>query len=257
MGLLFFYWHRDVFYGPRFLFSALPWIVVLVARAFVAIARAGAERPRLAPLPTALVVGVVAGAVLLTPARLRVYRDSTPELDLHPDRAAARAGLAHAVVLIPDGWGTRLIARMWAMGIPVRRSGRLYAAIDACTLELALDRADADSTGRARLLDTLDSLARRGQPGTPADLTEDPALRLPTGGPLPTTCADEIAFDHRGFLAFGPFLYLNAPTLDGSIVWARDLRDRNDALRRRYPDRTFYRYASPAPDAPPRLERLP
>jgi len=39
-------------------------------------------------------------------------------------------------------------------------------------------------------------------------------------------------------------------------VWARDLRDRNEALRRRYPDRTFYRYAPDTPGGEPRLERI-
>lgn len=256
MGFLFFYWHRDVFYGPRFLFSALPWIVVLVARAFVLLGRVGAERPRLAVLPMALVVGLIVGGVMLTPARLEAYRESTPMLDLHPDRAAAKAGLDHAVVLIPDGWGTRLIARMWGLGIPVRVSGRFYGAIDACTLELALDRADADSAARRALPATLDSLARLGRPGVPAGVTDDPALRLLPGVPLPAACADEVMFDRRGFLAFGPFLYLNTASLDGPIVWARDLRDRNGPLRRRYPDRAFYRYAPTSPGGAPRLERL-
>ena len=46
-----------------------------------------------------------------------------------------------------------------------------------------------------------------------------------------------------GVLAFAPFLYLNSPTLDSDIVWARDLGDHNAALFSRYPGRRFYRYA--------------
>jgi len=254
IGLLFFYWHRDTFYGPRFLFSALPWIAVLTGRGMAVLGREARARRALRPVPLALVVGLAIGTVLLTPDRLEAYRASTPTLDLHPDRAAR--GLDQAVVLIPDGWGSRMIARMWASGIPVWRSTRLYAAIDACSLEQALDRADDDPGYRARLLPALDSLAGRGRPGIPADLTEDRALRLLPGVPVTADCSAEIAFDRRGFLAFAPFLYLNRATLDGPVVWARDLRDRNGPLRRRYPDRTFYRYAPDEPGGAPRLQRL-
>jgi len=253
-ALLFFYWHRDVFYGPRFLFSALPWIAVLTGRAAALLGGAARHHPRLRAAPLALLAALGVGAVLLTPDRLRAYSASTPTLNLHPDRAAA--GLDRAVVLIPDGWGTRLIARMWEAGIPVHRSARLYAAVDACTLEQALDRAEARPGERARLEGVLDSLAALGRPGVPAGLTDDGALRLLPGTPLPEDCAAEIRFDRRGFLAFAPFLYLNRATLDGPVVWARDLRDRNDALRRQYPDRAFYRYAPREPGATPTLEPI-
>jgi hypothetical protein len=254
-GLLFFYWHRDVFYGPRFLFSVLPWVAVVTGRGAALLGSAARDHARLRAIPLSLLVALGVGAVLLTPDRLRAYRTSTPTLNLHPDRAAAT--LDRAVVLIPDGWGSRLIGRMWGAGIPVRGTARLYAGIDACVLEQALDRADADPGERARLAAVLDSLARLGRPGVPANLTDDRALRLLPGAPIPEDCAAEIRYDQRGFLAFAPFLYLNRATLDGPVVWARDLRDRNDALRRRYPDRTFYRYAPREPGAAPTLELLP
>lgn len=251
VGLLFFYWHRDVFYGPRFLFSALPWVAVVTGRGMALLGGAMREHPRLRAVPLALLMALGVGAVVLTPDRLRAYRASTPNLNLHPDRAAA--GLERAVVLIPDGWGSRIIARMWEAGIPVQRTARLYAGIDACTLEQALDHADAEPAARARLEATLDSLTGLRRPGVPAGLTDDRALRLLPGAPLPGDCAAEIRFDQRGFLAFAPFLYLNRATLDGPVVWARDLRDRNDALRRRYPDRQFYRFAPAVPGAEPTL----
>lgn len=258
MGLMFFYFHRDTFYGPRQIFSVVPWFVVLFARAMVLLRRAGpgtrAGVPRGMVVVTGAVVALVVGLTGIAPGRLAAYRDSTSMLNYHPDRAAR--GLDDAVVLIPDGWGSRMIARMWAAGISVPRSTRLYAAIDACTLELALDQADQDSTVRGRFEAVLDSLAARGQPGVPADLTDDPALRLVPGRPIPTECGAEIAFDRRGFLAFAPFLYLNRATLDGPVVWARDLRDRNDALRRRYRDRSFYRYAPDTAGGTPRLQRI-
>lgn len=257
MTIFFFYWHRDVFYGPRFLFSAVPWFVVLGARALTALRRAGRE---VLPGVTAGFVAVFGFAAILavglatvTPQRFVEYHRGTPVFNLHPDRDARRVGIHDAVVVIPDGWGTRLITRMWALGVAPRLSTRLYGAIDACTLEQALDGAALDATGRTRrrLVGTLDSLARLARPGVETDLTADSNLRLPAGVPLPPVCDAEIARDAKGFLAFAPFLYLNRPTLDGDIVWARDLGPWNAPLLARYPGRRVYRYAPITRGGPP------
>jgi len=247
VGLLFFYWHRDVFYGPRFLFTAVPWLVILVARGLVLLRRVGRD---VAPGVTAghaavfaFAVAMALGLATVTPGRLAAYRRATPVFDLHPDRDARRAGIHHAVVVIPDGWGTRLIVRMWAQGVPAPRSTRLYAAIDACSLEQALDRASAAGTGGPPLVAGLDSLASLGRPGIRTGATLDPNLRLPASGALAPECRAELARDSAGMLAFAPFLYLNRPSLDGDVVWARDLGAGNAALFARYPDRARYRYA--------------
>ena len=258
VGLLFFYWHRDVFYGPRFLYSVVPWLLVIVSRA--AHLLVSPDRGRLwtgNALPIAVVTGAVVGLVMMSPSRIEAYRASTPALDLHPQRDARRAGIAHAVIVIPDGWGSRLIARMWAAGVPARRSTRLYAAIDACTLELVLDAAARTGVRDARLVAILDSLAALGQPGSPPGITDDNNLRLPAGAALPPLCVDELRTDQSGYLAFAPYLYLNTAHLDGEIIWARDLGRGNAALFERYRDRALYRYAPIEPGGAPRFTVIP
>jgi hypothetical protein len=261
-GLLFFYWHRDWFYGPRFLFTAVPWVVILLARSLTMLRRSGREiYPGVTGgLAAAFAGGVVllVGLVAVTPGTVAAYGRATPVFDLHPDRAARRAGILHAVVVIPDGWGSRIIARMWALGVPPVRSTRLYAAIDACALEQALDAAALDSSGvrRARLDATLDSLAALRRPGVRYGVTQDPNLRLPAHSTLPEVCREELMRDASGFIEFTPFLYFNSPSLDGDIVWARDLGRWNAPLFARYPDRALYRYAPPEPGGIPRFTPL-
>lgn len=261
VALLFFYWHRDVLYGPRLLYSIAPWLLLLTARAIVLLARAKREwrdgvttgQAGAALLGVAFLVGLVT----ITPGHLVGYRDAAPVSTLHPERDAARAGIHNAVVLVPDGWGSRLIARMWALGVPMRRSTRLYTGIDACTLHRALEDAARDPGRRAGLERTLDSLAALRRPGARLRLTDDPHLRLPEGGQLPQACVDELRLDQGGFLNYPRFLWLNEPGLDGDIVWARDQAGWNDALMRRYPGRRFYRYAPAASGGAPRFTELP
>ena len=251
VGILFFYWHRDVLYGPRLLFGVVPWLLIVSARAIVLLARSGREwRDGVtwgAAAATAVGVAFAVGLVTITPGRLRAYHESAPVSNLDPDSAAAAAGVRDAVVLVADGWGSRLISRMWALGVPVKRSSRLYMAIDACTLDLALEDARRDPARRARIERMLDSLAAIGRRGVETNVTDDPHLRLPAeavaSGRLPAKCVEEIRLDRPGFLNYPRFLWLNEVGLDGDIVWARDQGRWNEDLVRRYPGRRFYRYA--------------
>lgn len=242
VGLLFFYWHRDLFFGPRLLYTAVPWLALLSARAIRGLA---AWRP---DAQLAVATAFAVGLAMIMPARVRAWADE-PVLNLHPDREARAAGIHHAVVVIPDGWGSRLIARLWQAGIPPREAEAFYAAIDACTLHLALQAAEA-APGAPDLRAALQTLADRRRPGEPRGVTPDPRLRLPDP-PLPPACLAEIRFDRAGYLAFAPFLYLNPASLDGDVVWARDLHRDNGALLRRYRGRTAWRYAPQGPDGVP------
>jgi hypothetical protein len=251
-GALFFYFHRDVLYGPRFLFSAVPAVLVLVAAGLVGLA--DVRRPlgwRGIAVGDAAVLAVAVIALLsattLGPRRLASYATVGTALALHPDEDARRAGITHAVVLIPDGWGTRLIVRMWAAGLSALDSERLYKAFDACGLEERLAAAELAGDRGDALAARLGADAVTADPGqTAPGVTRDPLLRLPSDHRLTPRCAAEITRDQQGTLQFAPYLYLDAPTLDGDVVWARELGEADAALRRLYPDRAFYRYAPPS-----------
>jgi hypothetical protein len=259
---LFFYFHRDILFGPRLLFSAVPAVLVLLAAALVRIAQA----PR--PLGwNALTVGDVAVVVLvatavlaaasLAPRRLASFRTAGGATALHPDVDARHADVRHAVIVIPDGFGTRLIVRLWAAGIPMRDSTRYYDAFDACALDERLRAAETQGWSATTLRSRLDGDLAAADPGrTFPGTTADPMLRLPADGRVDGACADEIRLDQRGTLQFAPYLYLDTPTLDGDVVWARELGAADAALVRAYPDRPLYRYLGPSPDGTASFTRV-
>lgn len=247
VGLLFFYFHRDLLYGPRFLFSALPAVFVLVAAGMVRLAALDRPLPRLAvssgdAMLVAFAVLALQSIVWLGPQRLASYSSARTVLALHPARDAAEADLHHAVVVVRDGWGTRLITRMWDAGVPVATSGRLYSEFDACTLEELLRQAAAEHVRGRALVERLQAAAVGASPGRPMPgLTRDPLLRLPPDGRISPPCAAEIEWDRQGTMQYAAVAHLNTPRFDGDIVWARELPDLS-TLRRLYPDRPFYRY---------------
>ena len=253
-GLLFFYFHRDLLYGPRFLFSAVPAVLVLTAAGIARLAAIERPLPRLGIRGGDAVVVFVAvlalqSAIWLAPLRLASYSAGGTVLALHPEDDAQRAGLQHAVVVVRDGLGTRLIVRLWEAGVPVVLSGRLYDAFDACALAELLERAEADGMRGQALIERLQVAARTASPGRYAPgTTRDPFLRLPDSGQLTPACAAEIEWDRAGTMQYAAVAHLNEPGFAGDLIWARELPDLS-ALRRLYPDRPIYRYAQPAPGA--------
>ncbi|MEO6025519.1 MAG: hypothetical protein ABIR79_01450, partial [Candidatus Binatia bacterium] len=259
VGALFFYFHRDTLFGPRLLFSAVPPLLVLIAAGIIGLAdlRRPLGSARLVLGDAALVVMLLTAVLVagtLAPNRLWSHRMIGSAIALHPEEDATRAGIARAVVLVPDGLGSRLIVRLWAAGVPMTQTSALYKRADACRLTEALATTAPGPDFRARL----DGALVGATPGKRAQgASPDAMLRLPDDGKVSQRCAAELGRDRRGMLQFAPYLYLNTPTLDGPIIWARELGGEDDAaLARRYPDRPVYRYRGPQRDGGERFERL-
>jgi hypothetical protein len=160
----------------------------------------------------------------------------------------------HALIFVRESWGTQLMARMWAIGIPRSETELLYGKVDACVLEqriATLEHAGLrDTTALSALVPLLADSARVVKSPFSLDVTE----RYLPGSLYTPTCAERIAEDRQGFTLLAPLLYADW----GTNVYARDMHERNLALVRRYPDRPLYllRPPSNALGAPPTLYPL-
>jgi hypothetical protein len=260
------YWHNGHFLGPRFLYTAVPAFVILAVRAPGAVAeRAGSVGRTMAylALPIA-VVGALAGAAgpIGVPARLADYRGSQWELKIDIARQLRDAHLTNALVFVHEGWGARLMSRMWAAGVTRPDAERLLAVSDACELELALEREERDpardTVGLAARLASATPPAVRSLLHPRAELSVDATLRFANEPVLPPNCAAQAMADSAGMSLFPHFLGLNRVGRDGrvggDVVFVRDQGARNDVLRQQFGDRTWYRYVprtSPADTAAP------
>lgn len=260
------YWHNGHFLGPRFLYTAVPAFVLLAARAPTAIAeRVGAVGRTMAyavmPLGILCALTGWSGPIGI-PARLADYRGGQWELKEDIAAQARDAHLGRALVFVHEGWGARLMARMWAIGVSRADAEHLLATSDACALELATDAEErhprADTVGRAARLAAATPNAARGELHLRGDVTPDVTLRFASAAPLPAECVQEAQADSIGMSLYPPFLTLNRVGPDGrvggDVVYVRDLGPRNEELRARFGDRTWYRYRprqSAADTSPP------
>jgi hypothetical protein len=192
----------------------------------------------------ALVVATFLAIVVSIPPRVREYSHSFVPMRLDYVGVARRADVHDALIFVRESWGTQIMARMWALGIPRSETELLYGKVDACLLEqrvttLERDRV-RDTLALSALLPLLADSARVVKSPFSLDVTE----RYLPGTAYSPTCVTRIAEDRAGFTLLAPLLFVDW----GSNVYARDMQERNLALLRRYPMRAVYLLRPPTND---------
>ncbi len=251
----FFYWHRDAFLGPRYLYSGLAFFIPLTARGILELLRRTSDRvlwsrSALTGVPVSSVAAVLLAlcaayaALYSAPRRFQVYRGGLASMKVDMARAAAEAGLSDAVIFVPVSWGNRLLARMRGAGVPASLAETVYRNADHCEIEMTLRRSEAEAWPPSRTADAVRALEALGEPvpsGSPLS-NGDPTLRLAPARAPGRECLDEIAYDLPGYYNYSPFLADQEPSLRGDLVIARDLRGRNRELLASYPQRDAWIY---------------
>jgi len=250
-----FYWHRDAFLGPRYLYSGLACLAPLTARGLLELFRRTAGRTlwdgsalTRVPVPSAagllLLLSIVYAAAYSTPRRFHVYRSGLASMKIDLAAEARENSVEDAIVFVSVSWGNRLLARMRGLGVSASDAETAYRQGDHCALELILRRAEAEGWSRGRTAAAVSALGPGGETVLASSpLTNgDPTLRLVPGGDLPAECLDQIAYDRAGYSNYTAFLADQDPSLDGPVVIARDLRERNRELIEAYPQRRVLLY---------------
>ena len=247
------YWFDGFFAGPRFLFTALPAFVYFAARApgaAGAVVRQPMVRRAVQLIVPLCVLAAWVGPYGVSSARARIalFLDQRTKLKTDVEAQVDRAGLRNAVVFVNEGWRGRLLARLRVLGVSQFRAERVVSSLDACALQTALDAEDSmparnDGERVERVLKRGEAAGdARPEPGLPADQA---IVLVPGSTPTPT-CLGEFRRDTAGTMPYPLFLARQVVGRDGriggNIVFARDLGDRNELLRDRFGDRSWYRY---------------
>ena len=231
------YWHDGSFRGPRFLFTALPAIVILTARApfLVADITSGAlRRTAMLALPACVLISWLSvGMSDSVPGRVRMYRKTSPVLRVDAAKVARESGLHNALVFINEGREARNLHYLWELGLSRGSAARLMVSASSCAVRVSIDAETAlqppQQAGR------LDRLVK----GAIAFDAQEP----PT---VPYVCVEDVRRDDEGSASYAPFFPANEIGADGhlggDVVYALDLGAHDEVLRPRFGNRSWYRY---------------
>ena len=252
------YWFDGFFAGPRFLFAALPAFVYFAARGPIAGAAVFAERPT-ARRAALLVLPICAVVSWLGPlgissaaARVLLYRDQRTKLKTDVEEQIRRADLRNALVFVNESWRGRLLARLRVLGVQQFEAERVLNTVDACALQTALDGEDSLAAFDAgeRRARVLTRARESGRAQLVKGLAADQTIALVPGSTPTSVCLREVERDASGSMPFALFLAQqeidSSGRVGGNVVFARDLGARNELLRERFGDRTWYRYRQAA-----------
>ncbi len=249
----FFYWHRDDYLGPRFLYASLMPAILLTAIGVIAIdQRFGRWQ---AAFRLTLAATMLFALIVNVPASAGVIAGMEPEMKAHPEAQARDLGVDEAVVFVKTGWGSRLVGRLWGWGVSASEAEQTFRAVDGCRIQSALDSADsAASVGsdsaqvRANLIQQLRDWRQAGLI-VEKGLLPDGSVRVDRTRAMSGRCVQEIQQDRSGFTLYGTLVWRNDPWLRSGLVYARYLeRDRNRRLLDRYPGRDYYLYTPLSPE---------
>lgn len=251
------YWGSGEFLGPRFLFTCLPTIIVLIARLpHLLHERLGAQGQR--AIPYFFATGVLfAWGVPNLPMNSwglsRIARSARQSMRVNPERIVNDAGVHYALVFLREPFSARLTRRMWGLGVPRSHTAQLLWQKDACALHEKVreaEQARASNVGSTNALPSLASAAAYVE-GPRSMQSTDGVLQLSSPASLTGACRAEFDSDSLGgFVPFGvglPLLPINAAgRIDGDVIYAADLGEANERLRSRFGDRQWYRLTASA-----------
>ena len=253
--LYFAYWGDGIYLGPRYFLVLVPALVLWSARLPSVLRERlpGREMVHRA-VGFGLAVAAAIAVFMSIPYRALEYRTGYLPMRIDYDSLAQARGVRNAIVLVREAWGSQLIARMWALGVPRTETESIYRAVDACVLDGAiaqLERSGVRDTLAFRQLQALTGDSARLEKGT---LTPDRTLRSLPGHAYTPPCAKRVLEDRAGFT-------LATATLaqpQGSNLFVRYLHARDTVLVRDHPGRAMYllRPESSEAGAPLHLELL-
>jgi hypothetical protein len=253
------YWGIGSFLGPRFLYTAVPALAIMIGRLPSHLGRARnagteARAVRMLALAVAitwLVPGVTENALGLAKqaaaarANLRVdYAGVTADAEIH-----------NAIVFLREPFTARLARRLWGVGALRSDAARLVSTRDACVLHDSLEVIEREGRKGAAAASAIIGIPAFDR-SVAREQTADPRA-LVASARVSASCAQELADDRRfGFSPFGPALPLVPFTEDGrvggDVIYVADLGSHNAALRERFGARRWYRLVL-TPAGPGRL----
>ncbi|MDH5760731.1 MAG: hypothetical protein OEZ65_14175 [Gemmatimonadota bacterium] len=240
-----FYWHHDLFMGPRLLYEAAPAWCFLLALAVLGLVRSlpgepsGDRHRGVTRVGGSVILAVawVMGAGWSGPSRLAANASMARGAGLLAD---APQGDGPSLVFVHDDWQSRLGARLSATGMRLDSINGALRFNTTCQVELYTRMREAAPVRSGGSEVALRFQGSAGRLPTEVVMPSGSRVRTLPGEVLAPECEREAASDFGGILPLAPLLWQgDLPGLGTSgAMFVRDFgRERNGRLLRRFPGR--------------------
>ena len=242
------YWGEGAFLGPRFLYTAVPAMALLLGRLpanmSTAAGETGGRRAGRLLLLSVVAAWLIPGVAFNALGLARQAANARANLRVDYAEVVRRAGVHNAVVTLREPFTARLARRLWGVGSLRSDAAQLVSSRDACVLHDSLSAVERDGRRGAAAAAAIIGIPPFDGSGGRVPTTDVRALVAPAR--ISDSCRQELADDDRlGFTPFGPAIPLEPITpdgrVDGDVVYVADLGSHNAAIAARFRDRRWYR----------------
>ena len=242
----FFYWHRDQFLGPRFLYTALLGFIPISARAiFLFYKYFGDKDIRIFATKKFIKIEVLfiiflflfvsSSAFYGFPRRVSIYSNSFKIWKQDLIKNVKNQNINKGLFFIPVSWGTRIISNLKEVGVSADLAEKSYYKIDHCLLDELSKRGLNKEISQQEIIKIL-------KQRTALVSYKNKRLTLDKSK-ITDECLDELNYDvNSDYTAYAPFFYHNNYDLKGNYVFVQDLRERNELIKNEYKDYPVYFY---------------
>ncbi|HMO02585.1 MAG TPA: glycosyltransferase family 39 protein [Oligoflexia bacterium] len=250
-----FYWHRDSFLGPRFIYNSLigiiPLTTITLCKFNQFFKKINLDNWRQANifyygLPNLIPAAVFSLFLYMfafgLPLRYRIYESwmTTMKRDLAVE--AKLSGITKGLVFIKGTLGARIISELRGFGVPADLVETVYRRSDHCQL---LELINMVKAGRLAQQDLPARMTALMNPNViKSGLGSDDSFRSLPNQELSAECQEELAYDRLGAMAYAPFVADNDPFMRSDFIFAIDLRVENCKLIKEFSEFPPYLYVN-------------
>ena len=230
------YWHDGFYLGPRFLFPLVPLLSIWTARALPALRQAAGDGLLYRTAGYGAAVAVLLAALTGVTIRGTEYRAGMQSPRWDADRAASAAGIRNSLIFVRESWGSEVMARLWAVGVPRSDAEEFYQRIDTCELDETLARLEREGVRGPPAVAAIRPLLADSARVSKTSISPDPTERVRAGRPYSERCHARVRENWNGFTVYSPLLLAGR---DGNL-FVRDLHARDTLMLARYPGHPVY-----------------
>lgn len=240
-----FYWHTDVFLGPRFFFESLIFFIPLTARVLI-IAYQKTKNLSFANLPLQLVfiatICISLGYFISFsfPNRLLTYNIAFPSFKFDLQEKLKEKDINEGIVFVKVSWGSRMISLMRNKLLPQNLVEEAYKSLGHCELYKWLQKNYYNNSQSEQIIELTNLIQDKSRVlrTLPFGNKDTASFRLPIN--ISEECKNEFFYDHLGFTIYIPHFLINSFARNSRLIIAKDLRQFNSLLADKHPDLPVY-----------------
>ncbi|HMO17793.1 MAG TPA: glycosyltransferase family 39 protein [Oligoflexia bacterium] len=254
----FFYWHRDAYLGPRFLYESIAALIPLTALSICSLLSLPDDKRFKVPglfIPVRL--GTLFGACLLISIiylfsislreRFLIYKTGMQSLKADIIKEANSEGIVKGLIFVKVSFGNRIFSELRGLGLSASSTQMAYSNLDHCLLYKELENANRNKLSGEDIEKRVNFLLKTEPKATPQtnDTYKDKTFKRDINRKLLPECIEELKYDESPYTVYFPHLRANKPnsSMSDNFIVAKDLRERNIELLRLYPDLEPYIYS--------------